>query len=181
LSRTSWKTWTTEASSLGSTSVLPILSSRLIKETFCRSAVKFPSSLVKRLCRIGVETRLKGYKYFEIERDFLINLVSRLMGILNLVYCYLFLFVSLSVIQAIYIEMFFRKESMSLPFSSFPWILAENSLFWLRVFIRFMFKSVNLSILQKTINKTSKSPHTFAMYSNRTDFLKQENEKVDSL
>ena len=115
------------------------------------------------------------------ENFFLINLVSRLMEILNLVYCYLFLFVSLSVIQAIYIEMFFRKESMSLPFSSFPWILAENSLFWLRVFIRFMFKSVNLSILQKTINKTSKSPHTFAMYSNRTDFLKQENEKVDSL
>jgi hypothetical protein len=40
--------------------------------------------------RIGVETRLKGYKYFEIERDFfLINLVSWLMGILNLVYCYI--------------------------------------------------------------------------------------------
>ena len=34
------------------------------------SAVKFPSSLVKRLRRINVETRLKGYKYFEIERDF---------------------------------------------------------------------------------------------------------------
>jgi hypothetical protein len=32
--------------------------------------VKFPSSLVKKLRRIGVETRLKGYKYFEIERDF---------------------------------------------------------------------------------------------------------------
>jgi hypothetical protein len=30
----------------------------------------FPSSLVKRLRRIDVETRLKGYKYFEIERDF---------------------------------------------------------------------------------------------------------------
>ena len=70
LSRTSWKTSTTEASSFGSTSILPILSSRLIKETFCRSAVKFPSSLVKRLRRIGVETRLKGYKYFEIERYF---------------------------------------------------------------------------------------------------------------
>jgi hypothetical protein len=62
---------TTEDSSFGSTSILPILSSRLIKETFCRSAVKFPSSLVKRLRRIGVETSLKGYKYFEIERDFL--------------------------------------------------------------------------------------------------------------
>jgi hypothetical protein len=44
-----------------------------------------------------------------------------------------------------------------------------------------MFKSVNLSILQKTINKTSKSPHAFAMYSIRTDLLKQENEKIDSL
>jgi hypothetical protein len=32
--------------------------------------VKFPSSLVKRLRRIGVETHLKRYKYFEIERDF---------------------------------------------------------------------------------------------------------------
>ena len=31
--------------------------------------MKFPSSLVKRLRRIDVETRLKGYKYFEIERD----------------------------------------------------------------------------------------------------------------
>jgi hypothetical protein len=29
--------------------------------------MKFPSSLVKRFRRIGVETRLKGYKYFEIE------------------------------------------------------------------------------------------------------------------
>ena len=34
--------------------------------------MKFPSSLVKRLRRIGVETRqLKGYKYFEIERNIL--------------------------------------------------------------------------------------------------------------
>jgi hypothetical protein len=32
--------------------------------------VKFPSSLVKNLRQIGVETRLEGYKYFEIERDF---------------------------------------------------------------------------------------------------------------
>ena len=30
--------------------------------------MKFPSSLVKRLRRIDVEIRLKGYKYFEIER-----------------------------------------------------------------------------------------------------------------
>jgi hypothetical protein len=48
-------------------------------------------------------------------------------------------------------------------------------------FISFMFKSVDLSILQKTINKTSKSPHAFAMCSIRTDLLKQENEKIDSL
>jgi hypothetical protein len=34
------------------------------------SDMKFPSSLVKRLRRISVETRLKGYRYFEIERDF---------------------------------------------------------------------------------------------------------------
>jgi hypothetical protein len=31
--------------------------------------VKFPSFLVKRLRRKDVETHLKGYKYFEIERD----------------------------------------------------------------------------------------------------------------
>ena len=35
--------------------------------------MKFPSSLVKRLRRIDVETRLKGYKDFEIERDFFFN------------------------------------------------------------------------------------------------------------
>jgi hypothetical protein len=35
--------------------------------------------------------------------------------------------------------------------------------------------------LQKTIKKTSKSPHAFAMCSIRTDLLKQENEKIDSL
>jgi hypothetical protein len=82
--------------------------------------VKFPSSLVKRLRRIDVETRLKGYKYFEIERDFFNKLGVLIDGILNLVYCYLFLFVSLAVIQAIYIEMVFCKESVSVPFSSFP-------------------------------------------------------------
>jgi hypothetical protein len=32
----------------------------------------------------------------------------------------------LAVIQAIYIEMVFCKESMSVPFSSFPWILASR-------------------------------------------------------
>jgi hypothetical protein len=82
------------------------------------------------------------YIFWNWKRFFLINLVSWLMGILNLVYCYLFLFVSLAVIQAIYIEMFFCKESMSVPFSSFPWILAspESGLeylpvLWLKVSI----------------------------------------------
>jgi hypothetical protein len=49
------------------------------------------------------------------------------------------------------------------------------------LFISFVFKSVNLSILQKTITKISKSPHVFAMCSIRTDLFKQENEKIDSL
>ena len=55
--------------------------------------------------------------------------------VITLMYCYLFLFVSLAVIQAIYIEMFFCKESMSVPFSSFPWILAspESGLKYLSV------------------------------------------------
>ena len=103
------------------------------------------------------------------------------MGILNLVYCYSFLFVSLAVIQAIYIEMGFCKESMSVPLSSFPWILASPESGQSIYDISFMFRSVNLSILQKAINKTSKSPHAFAMCSIRTDLLKQENEKIDSL
>jgi hypothetical protein len=88
------------------------------------------------------------------------------------VYCYLFLFVSLAVIQAIYIEMLFIVKS---PLES--WHLLKVD----RVFISFMFKSVNLSILQKTINKTSKSPHAFVMCSIRTDLLEQENEKIYSL
>ena len=102
------------------------------------------------------------------------------MGILNLVYCYLFLFVSL---QAIYIEMFFCKESMSVPFSLNPgisWKWIENSLFWLE-YLSVLCLSVNWSILQKTIYKTSQFPHAFAMCSIRTDLLKQENEKIDSL
>jgi hypothetical protein len=53
------------------------------KQTFCRSAVKFPSSLVKKLRRIGVETRLKGYKYFEIEREFF----NKLGVLLLIVFC----------------------------------------------------------------------------------------------
>jgi hypothetical protein len=81
--------------------------------------VKFPSSLVKRLHRIGVETRLKGYKYFEIERDFFNKLGVLIDGDFKFGVLYLFVFVSLAVIQAIYIEMFFCKGSMSVPFSSF--------------------------------------------------------------
>ena len=90
--------------------------------------MRFPSSLVKKLRRIDVETRLKAkdINTLKLKEIFLINLVSWLMGILNLVYCYLFLFVSLAVIQAIYIEMVFCQESMSVPFSSFPWILASR-------------------------------------------------------
>ena len=53
--------------------------------------MKFPSSLVKRLRRIDVEIRLKGYKYFEIERDFLNKLgvlidVDFKFGVLLLVF-----------------------------------------------------------------------------------------------
>jgi hypothetical protein len=101
------------------------------------------------------------------------------MGILNLVYCYLFLFASLAVIQAIYIEIFFVESQCQSPFplSLESWHLLKVD----RVFISFMFIGVNLSILQKTINKTSKSPHAFAMCSIRTDLLKQENEKIDIL
>ena len=82
--------------------------------------MKFSSSLVQRLRRIDVETRLKGYKYFEIERDLFHKLGVLVDGDFKLVYCYLLLFVSLAVIQAIYIEMVFCKESMSVPFSPFP-------------------------------------------------------------
>jgi hypothetical protein len=63
------------------------------------------------------DTRLKGYKYFEIERDFF-NKLGVLIDF-KFVVLLLFLFVSLAVIQAIYIEMFFCKESMSVPLSSF--------------------------------------------------------------
>ena len=67
-----------------------------------------------------METRLKGYKYFEIERDFFNKLGVLIDGNFKLVYCYLFLLVSLAVKPATYIEMVFFKESMSVPFSSFP-------------------------------------------------------------
>ena len=104
--------------------------------------------------------------------------MSWLMGILNLVYRYSFLFVSLAVIQEIYIEMVFCKESMLVPLSSFPWILASPESGQSIYDISFMFRSVNLSILQKTITKTIKSPHAFAMCSIRTDLIKQEHEKM---
>ena len=67
-----------------------------------------------------METRLKGYKYFEIERD-LFNKLGVLIdgdfkfGVLLLVFvCFL------GVIQAIYIEMAFCTESISVPISSLP-------------------------------------------------------------
>jgi hypothetical protein len=62
-----------------------------------REKVIWWSLLSVRLRRIGVETRLKGYKYFEIERDFFNKLGVLVDGDFNLVYCYLFLFVSLVV------------------------------------------------------------------------------------
>ena len=66
-----------------------------------------------------METRLKGYKYFEIERDFFNKLGVLIDGGFKFGALYLFLFVSMAVIQAIYIEMVFCKESMSVPHSSF--------------------------------------------------------------
>ena len=67
------------------------------------------------------QTRLKGYKYFEIERDLFNKPGVLIDGDFKFgVYCYLFLFVSLAEIQAIYFEMVFSKESMSVPFSPFP-------------------------------------------------------------
>ena len=82
--------------------------------------MKFPSSFVKKLRRIDVETRLKGYKYFEIERDFFNKLGVLIDGDFKFGVLLLVFVRFLGVIQAIYIEMFFCKESMSVPFSSFP-------------------------------------------------------------
>jgi hypothetical protein len=67
-----------------------------------------------------VETRLKGYKYFEIERDFFNKLGVLIDGDFKFGVLLLVFVRFLGVIQAIYIEMFFCKESMSVPFSSFP-------------------------------------------------------------
>ena len=83
--------------------------------------MKFPSSLVKRLRRLGVETRLKGYKYCEIERDFLNKLGVLIdwdfkFGVLLLVFVR---FLGGDT-GNLYRNVFFCKESMSVPFSSFP-------------------------------------------------------------
>jgi hypothetical protein len=59
------------------------------------------------------------YLYFEIERDFFNKLGVLIDGDFKFGVLYLFLFVSLAVIQAIYIDMVFCKELMSVPFSSF--------------------------------------------------------------
>ena len=85
--------------------------------------MKFPSSLVKRLHRIDVETRLKGYKYFEIEREFFNKLGVLIdrdfkFGVLLLVFVR-FLGGDTGNLH-LYIEMVFCKKSMSVPFSSFP-------------------------------------------------------------
>jgi hypothetical protein len=70
-----------------------------------------------------VETRLKGYKYFEIERDFFNKLGVLIdrdfkFGVLLLVFVR-FLGGDTGNLH-LYIEMVFCKESMSVPFSSFP-------------------------------------------------------------
>jgi hypothetical protein len=67
-----------------------------------------------------VETRLKGYKYFEIERYFFNKLGVLIDGDFKFGVLLLVFVRFLGVIQAIYIEMVLCKESMSVPFSSFP-------------------------------------------------------------
>jgi hypothetical protein len=67
----------------------------------------------------------KDINILKLKEIFFNKLGVLIDGDFKLVYCYLFLFVSLAVIQATYIEMVFCKESMSVPFSSFPWILAS--------------------------------------------------------
>ena len=127
-----------------------------------------------------METRLKGYKYFEIERDFFNQLGVLIdgdfkFGVLLLVFVR---FLGGDT-GNLYRNCFFVKSQYQSPFplSFESWHLLKVD----RVFISFMLKSVNLSILQKTINKTSKFPHAFAMCSIRTDLFKLENEKIDSL
>ena len=127
-----------------------------------------------------METRLKGYKYFEIERDFFNKLGVLIdgdfkFGVLLLVFVR---FLGGDT-GNLYRNVFFVKSQYQSPFplSLKSWDLLKVD----RVLISFMFKSVNISILQKAINKASKSPHAFAMCSIRTDLLKQENEKIGSL
>jgi hypothetical protein len=67
-----------------------------------------------------VETRLKGYKYFEIERDFFNKLGVLIDGDFKFGVLLLVFVRFVAVIQAIHIEMVFCKESMSVPFTSFP-------------------------------------------------------------
>ena len=122
----------------------------------------------------------KDINILKLKEIFLINFVSWLMGILNLVFtatC-LCLFPWRWYRQSISKWIFVKSLCQSpFPLSLESWYLLKVD----RVFNSFMLKSVNLSILQKAINKTSKSPHAFAMCSIRTDLLKQENEKIDSL
>ena len=133
--------------------------------------MKFPSSFVKRLRRIDVETRLKGYTYFEIERDFFNKLGVLIdgdfkFGVLLLVFVR-FLGGDTGNLHCIS-KCFFVKSQYQSPFplSLESWHLLKVD----RELISFMFKSVTISILQKTVNKTSKSPHAFAMcsYQNRS-------------
>ena len=94
-----------------------------------------------------------------------------------------FLFVSLAVMQAIYKHCvsgcFFVKSRCRSPFplSLGSWRLLRVD----GVFVSFMFKSVNWSVLQRTICRTGGSPHAFAVCSLGADLLGQEDEKVDSL
>ena len=121
----------------------------------------------------------KDINILKLKEIFLINLVSWLMGILNwfIATCFC-LFPWRWYRQSISKWIFVKSQCQSpFPLSLESWYLLKVD----RVFISFMFKSVNLSILQKTINKTSKSSHALAMCSIRTDLLKQENEKIDSL
>ena len=95
-----------------------------------------------------METRLKGYKYFEIERYFFNKL-----GVL--------------------VDGDFKFGVLLLVFVRFLGGDTGNLLTVDRVFISFMFKSVNLSFCRKQLTKLA----TLL----RTDLLKQENEKIDSL
>ena len=87
--------------------------------------MKFPSSFVKKLRRIDVETRLKGYKYFEIERDFFNKLGVLIDGDFKFGVLLLVFVRFLGGDTGNLYRNGFCKESMSVPFSSFPSILAS--------------------------------------------------------